>query len=70
MEQEVRLYWHRRCQNPGAKFRLDLAARPAGDVWRVDYDESGDRVLGISRLRSQNPATALLEATGGNGYLW
>ena len=47
-----------------AKSRVDVAARPGGDVWRVDYDESGIASL-IARLQSLNPATVLLEATGG-----
>ena len=47
-----------------AKSRVDVAARPGGDVWRVDYDESGIASL-ITRLQSLNPATVLLEATGG-----
>ena len=47
-----------------AKFWADVAARTVGDVWRVDYDESGN-ASEIARLQSLNPATALLEATGG-----
>ena len=47
-----------------AKSRVDVAARPAGDVWCVDYNESGIASL-IARLQSLNPATVLLEATGG-----
>ena len=47
-----------------AKSRVDVAARPAGDFWRVDYDESGIASL-IARLQSLNPAAVLLEATGG-----
>ena len=47
-----------------AKSRVDVAARPAGDVWRVDYDESGIASL-IARLQPLNPAAVLLEATGG-----
>ena len=47
-----------------AKSRVDVAARPGGDVWRVDYDESGIASL-IARLQPLNPAAVLLEATGG-----
>ena len=47
-----------------AKSRVDVAARPAGDVWRVDHDESGIASL-IARLQPLNPAAVLLEATGG-----
>ena len=41
-----------------------MAACPGGDVWRVDYDQSGIASL-IARLKSLNPATVLLESTGG-----
>ena len=47
-----------------AKSQVDGAARPGGDVWRADYDESGIASL-ITRLQSLNPAAVLLEATGG-----
>ena len=47
-----------------AKSRVDVAARPAGDVWRVDYDEPSVAAL-VAQLRTLNPATVLLEATGG-----
>ena len=47
-----------------AKSRVDVAARPGGDVRRVDYGESGTASL-ITPLQSLNPATVLLEATGG-----
>ena len=47
-----------------AKSQVDVAARPAGDVWRVDYDEPGVAAL-VAQLRTLNPATVLLEATGG-----
>ena len=46
-----------------AKSQVDVAARPAGDVWRVDYDEPGVAAL-VAQLRNLNPATVLLEATG------
>ena len=47
-----------------AKFRVDVATRPGGDVWRVDYDESGIASL-IAQLQTLNSAAVLLEATGG-----
>ncbi len=47
-----------------AKFQVDVAARPAGDVWRFDYNEAGIASL-IARLQSLNSTTVLLEATGG-----
>ena len=46
-----------------AKSRVDVVARPAGDVWHVDYDEAGI-VSMIARLQPQKPAAVLL-ATGG-----
>ena len=45
-----------------AKSRLDVAARPAGDVWHVDTSPASRR---MAQLQSLNPATVLLEATGG-----
>ena len=47
-----------------AKARVDVVTRPAGDVWRVDYDEAGIASL-VERLQSLNPVAVLLEATGG-----
>ena len=47
-----------------AKSRVDVVARPAGDVWHVDYDEAGIVSL-IARPQPLNPAAVLLEATGG-----
>ena len=47
-----------------AKSRVDVATRPSGDAWRVDYDEAGIASL-IARLQSLNSASVLLEATGG-----
>ena len=41
------------------KSRVDVATHPGGDVWRVDYDESGIASL-IARLQSLNPAAVLL----------
>ena len=47
-----------------AKSRVDVATRPGGDVWRVDYDESGIASL-IAQLQTLKSAAVLLEATGG-----
>ena len=47
-----------------AKSRVDVPTRPGGDVWRVDYDESGIASL-IAQLQTLNSAAVLLEATGG-----
>ena len=52
-----------------AKFRVDVATRPAGDVWRVDYDESGIASL-IARLQPLNPAAVLLEAPEASMCRW
>lgn len=47
-----------------AKARVDVAVRPRGDTWSVDYDEAGIAGL-VARLQDLKPATVLLEATGG-----
>ena len=47
-----------------AKARVDVAVRPGGDVWSVDYDEQAVSEL-VSCLRTAEPTTVLLEATGG-----
>ncbi len=47
-----------------SKYRLDVAARPSGEVWEVRYDESGIGEL-ISSMKNLNPAMVLLEASGG-----
>ncbi|MCY4580505.1 MAG: transposase, partial [Chloroflexi bacterium] len=47
-----------------AKDRVDVAVRPGGDIWSVDYDERGMSEL-VSCLRTAAPAAVLLEATGG-----
>ena len=47
-----------------AKSQVDVATRPAGDVWRVDYGEASIASL-IARLHSLNPAAVLLAATEG-----
>lgn len=47
-----------------AKARLDVAVRPSGDIWSVDYDELG--VAGLAdRLQAVEPTAVVLEATGG-----
>ncbi len=47
-----------------AKDRVDVAVRPGGDLWSVDYDERGMSEL-VSCLRTAAPAAVLLEATDG-----
>ena len=47
-----------------AKDRVDVAVRPGGDLWSVDYDERGMSEL-VSCLKTAEPAAVLLEATGG-----
>ena len=47
-----------------AKDRLDVAIRPEGDIWSVDYDEQAVSEL-VSSLLAVEPTTVLLEATGG-----
>ena len=47
-----------------AKARVDVAVRPSGDIWSVDYDETGVAGL-VDRLQAMRPAAVLLEATGG-----
>ena len=47
-----------------AKDWLDVAARPDGTAWRVRNDEPGIADL-VERLRQQEPAVVVLEATGG-----
>ena len=47
-----------------AKSWVDVAARPGGDVWRVDYDEASIASL-IARRQPLSSAAVLLEATGG-----
>ena len=47
-----------------AKARVDIAVRPSGDIWSVDYDETGVAGL-VDRLQAIEPAAVLLEATGG-----
>ena len=47
-----------------AKARVDVAVRPSGDIWSVDYDETGVARL-VDRLQAMGPAAVLLEATGG-----
>ncbi len=47
-----------------SKARLDIAARPSGERWRVANDEEGIGVL-LDRLRGMRPALVVLEASGG-----
>ena len=47
-----------------AKDRVDVAVRPDGDMWSVDYDERGISEP-VSCLQTAEPAAVLLEATGG-----
>ena len=47
-----------------AKARVDVAVRPGGDIWSVDYDEAGVAGL-VDRLQALGPAAVVLEATGG-----
>ena len=47
-----------------AKARVDVAVRPGGDTWSVDYDEQAVSEL-VSSLLAVEPTTVLLEATGG-----
>ena len=47
-----------------AKARVDVAVRPSGDNWSIDYDETGVAGL-VDRLQAMRPAAVLLEATGG-----
>ena len=47
-----------------SKHRLDVAARPSGDIWEVRHDGSGIEELVLS-MKSLNPTIVLLEASGG-----
>ena len=47
-----------------AKASVDIATRPGGDVWSVDYDEQAVSEL-VSSLLAMEPTMVLLEATGG-----
>ena len=47
-----------------AKARVDVAVRPSGAIWSVDYDERGVAGL-VERLQALGPTAVLLEATGG-----
>lgn len=47
-----------------AKDHLDVAARPAGEPWRVAYDRAGLAEL-VARLSRLRPRLVVLEATGG-----
>jgi transposase len=47
-----------------SKDRLDVAVRPAGEVWQVSYDSRGISDL-VERLGEHSPYLVVLEATGG-----
>jgi len=47
-----------------SKDRLDMADRPAGEVWQVSYDSRGISDL-VERLGELSPYLVVLEATGG-----
>ena len=47
-----------------AKAQVDVAVRPSGDIWSIDYDEAGIEGL-VVRLSTLAPAAVVLEATGG-----
>ena len=47
-----------------AKARVDVATRPGGDTWSVDYNEQAVSEL-VSSLLALEPTMVLLEATGG-----
>ena len=47
-----------------AKAHVDVAIRPGGDIWSIDYDEPAVSEL-VSRLLAVEPTAVLLEATGG-----
>lgn len=47
-----------------SKDRLDVADRPAGEVWQVSYDSRGISDL-VERLGEHSPYLVVLEATGG-----
>ena len=61
--------WASMLTDPRWTWRLDRSACPASNTSAGDRDEPGVASL-IARLQPPNPATELLEATGGNGYLW
>ena len=47
-----------------AKTRLDIAVRPTGQQWHVDYTEDGVKEL-AGQIGKLHPTLVLLEATGG-----
>ena len=47
-----------------AKDRLDVVLRPSGEYVEATNDERGIESV-VSRLREENPALVVLEATGG-----
>ena len=52
-----------------SKARVDVAVRPAGDIWEVSYDESGVHQL-VSKLKSIAPVMVLLESSVASNFLW
>ena len=47
-----------------AKDRIDVAVRPAGRTWHVNYEEAEVEVL-VAQLQTLEPAAVILESTGG-----
>ncbi|HET9551457.1 MAG TPA: IS110 family transposase [Anaeromyxobacteraceae bacterium] len=47
-----------------SKAKLDVAARPSGEVWSVSNDEAGFATL-VARLAPLKPRLVVMEATGG-----
>ena len=47
-----------------SKSYVDVAVRPAGHVWTIPNDEVGIQEL-VTRLKALDPATVVLESTGG-----
>ena len=47
-----------------AKDRVDIAVRPSGQIWSAPYEEEEMEKL-VARLQALEPATVILEATGG-----
>ena len=47
-----------------AKDRVDIAVRPTGQSWSASYEEEEVEIL-VARLQGLEPASVILEATGG-----
>ena len=47
-----------------SKDRVDIAVRPSGQIWSTPYEEEEVEKL-VARLQALEPATVILEATGG-----